>query len=677
MQARGARRQSMTRVFAVYALVGAVVVVALGLLMARSYRAEARRRGVAEGASEALLIAQTAVEPILDGRPLNQPLTTAERHDLNRLVRGAVRSGDVLRLRLRDLAGRVVYSDDGSGFRARPEDETLAAARGATVARLTHLNTDAVDTGPVGPPAVEVYLPLVAGPARHRVGVLETYLPYAPIDADVSAGLHGLDEDLALGLGALYVALFAISISVTRRLRRQLRLNTYLAEHDTLTDLPNRTVFHDHARAAVAAAARHGVRVAIAIVDLDRFKEINDTLGHRNGDALLAELAVRLTDQLRPDDTVARLGGDEFGLVLRDCDDAGAALWRIRSTIEQEVLVNGLPLSVDSSIGFAVAVDDGDDVDELLQRAEVAMYAAKARHAGVLRYDPSQDLYDATNLALAAELRHAIDAGELVLHYQPKVRFADEHVEALEALVRWQHPTLGLLPPDRFVPLAEQSDLIDRLTEWVVHRALVDSCDLQVVTGLLPVAVNVSARNLGRPGLSDLVARELAASGYPAECLVIEMTETALLADPDGAARVLGELSALGVRISLDDFGSGQTSLGYVATLPIDELKIDRSFVTDLATSRAGAAIVQTIVDLGHHLGLRVVAEGVETPAGWEAAAATGCDLAQGFYLARPMPLAQVATWLTVHRARTSSTAIALSSVSPAGDPRGSTGRPG
>ncbi|HEV3327784.1 MAG TPA: bifunctional diguanylate cyclase/phosphodiesterase, partial [Acidimicrobiales bacterium] len=456
--------------------------------------------------------------------------------------------------------------------------------------------------------------------------------------------------DLALALGALYVALFAISVSVTRRLRRQLRVNTYLAEHDTLTDLPNRAVYQKRAAAAIAAAARKDVGVVLAIVDLDRFKEINDTLGHRNGDALLADIATRLADQLRPDDTVARLGGDEFGLVLRDCDDPTGALWRLRKTVGREVHVNGLPLSVDASIGFVMAREDGVDVDELLQRAEVAMYAAKARHAGVLRYDHSQDLYDAANLSLAAELRHAIDAGELVLHYQPKARLADRRVDAVEALVRWQHPTLGLLAPDRFIPLAEQSDLIDRLTEWVVHRALSDVCDLQVVSGLVSVAVNISARNLGRPGLVELIRTELASTGLPAELLVGEITETALLADPSGATRVLGELRALGVKVSLDDFGSGQTSLGYVATMPIDELKIDRSFISELATSRADAAIVQSVVDLGHNLGLQVVAEGIETEEVWAATAATGCDLAQGFLLARPMPIAEVATWLAANR---------------------------
>ena len=650
MQQPGARRQSMTRVFLTYAVVGLVLVVVLGLLLASSYRHEAQRRGLAEGRSEAVLIAETAVEPILDGRPLTASLSADERAQLRRIVRTAVATHEVLRLRLRDLQGNVVFSDDGSGFTQRPEDEAIEAAHGRVVARLTRLNSDPDDTGPIGPEAVEVYVPLVAGATAHRVGVLEVYLPYAPIGADVSAGLSGLYRNLILALGALYLALFAISVSMTRRLRRQLRVNTYLAEHDALTDLPNRIVFQKRAEVAIAAAARHDVPVVVAIVDLDRFKEVNDTLGHRNGDALLTEIATRLSDQLRPDDTLARLGGDEFGLVLRDCSDPEAALWRLRAAVGKEVHVNGLPLSVDASIGFAMAREDGSDVDELLQCAEVAMYAAKSRHAGVLRYDLSQDLYDAANLSLAGELRHAIDAGELVVHYQPKARLTDRHVDAVEALVRWQHPTLGLLAPDRFVPLAEQSDLIDRLTEWVLHRALSDVCDLQVVSGLVSVAVNVSARNLGRPGLVELVRTELAATGLPAEVLIVEMTETALLADPDGATRVLGDLRALGVRVSLDDFGSGQTSLGYVSTLPIDELKIDRSFISELATNRADAAIVRSVVDLGHNLGLQVVAEGIETEECWAATAATGCDLAQGFLLARPMPIEEMTSWLAANR---------------------------
>jgi diguanylate cyclase (GGDEF)-like protein len=557
-----------------------------------------------------------------------------------------VRDHDILRLRLRDLAGNLVYADSGSSRDRKPEDEALDAAHGEVVADVTRLNSDPGDVGKIGPAAVEVYLPLTAGEFGRRVGVLEIYLPYAPISADVTAGLGMLYRDLILGLAGLYVALFAISLSVSRRLRQQLKVNTYLAEHDALTDLPNRTLFLRRAGEAVAAARRGGPPMAIAIVDLDRFKEVNDTLGHHNGDHLLTELAQRLGTYMRPTDTVARLGGDEFGIILREVSDPAEVLWRIRAVIEFEVSVSGLPLSVDSSIGYVVAPEDGTEVDELLQRADVAMYVAKEQHSGVVRYRPDQNHYDAANLSLIGELRQAIDADQLVLHYQPKANLATGEVHAVEALVRWSHPTLGLLYPDRFVPLVEQTDLIDKLTEWVVHRALHDLGALGRAAADLTVAVNVSARNLGRPGFAEMVIRELGASGIAAERLVVEITETALLADPESAAAVLRQLDALGVEVSIDDFGSGHTSLGYLSELPIHELKVDRSFISDMLVNPAHAAIVRSIVDLGHNLGLRVVGEGVETLETWEVLRATRCDSAQGYLLARPMAVEHLAGWL-------------------------------
>jgi diguanylate cyclase (GGDEF)-like protein len=636
----------MLRMVATYAAISLVPVIVLGLALSWSYRSEARQRGIAEGRSEALLVARTAVEPRLNGRPLSLGLTPAEKASMQTLVGSAVRDHDILRLRLRDLAGNLVYADSGSSRDRKPEDEALDAAHGEVVADVTRLNSDPGDVGKIGPAAVEVYLPLTAGEFGRRVGVLEIYLPYAPISADVTAGLGMLYRDLILGLAGLYVALFAISLSVSRRLRQQLKVNTYLAEHDALTDLPNRTLFLRRAGEAVAAARRGGPPMAIAIVDLDRFKEVNDTLGHHNGDHLLTELAQRLGTYMRPTDTVARLGGDEFGIILREVSDPAEVLWRIRAVIEFEVSVSGLPLSVDSSIGYVVAPEDGTEVDELLQRADVAMYVAKEQHSGVVRYRPDQNHYDAANLSLIGELRQAIDADQLVLHYQPKANLATGEVHAVEALVRWSHPTLGLLYPDRFVPLVEQTDLIDKLTEWVVHRALHDLGALGRAAADLTVAVNVSARNLGRPGFAEMVIRELGASGIAAERLVVEITETALLADPESAAAVLRQLDALGVEVSIDDFGSGHTSLGYLSELPIHELKVDRSFISDMLVNPAHAAIVRSIVDLGHNLGLRVVGEGVETLETWEILRATRCDSAQGYLLARPMAVEHLAGWL-------------------------------
>jgi diguanylate cyclase (GGDEF)-like protein len=475
------------------------------------------------------------------------------------------------------------------------------------------------------------------------VGVLELYLPYAPISRDVTSGLHMLYRDLALGLAVLYLVLFAISVSATRGLRRQIAVNAFLAEHDTLTELPNRTLFQRHAAQAVATATRERP-TALAIVDLDRFKEVNDTLGHHNGDRLLTELSQRLAGAMRAGDAVARLGGDEFGLILRDVPDPEPVLRRLREVIDRQVEIDRLPLSVEASIGFVLAPEDGDDVAVLLQRADLAMYGAKTRHAGVMRYRESLNQYDAHHLSLVSELRTAIDAGELVLHYQPQISLPDSQVTAVEALVRWQHPVKGLLPPGKFLPLAEQTDVIDKLTQWVIKTALTE---VAAPYPSLSVAVNASARSLTRGSFADDVLGILEETGVPAERLIVEVTETALLADPERAAAVLERLSAVGVSISIDDFGQGQTSLAYLSMLPVTELKIDRGFVADMLQNNAHESIVRSIIDLGHNLSLRVVGEGIETAEVLAALRAGGCDLAQGFLLARPMPAASLPEWLS------------------------------
>jgi diguanylate cyclase (GGDEF)-like protein len=638
------------RLFVAFALIMLVGVLLLGLVLALSYRAEATRRGLAQGRSEAVLVAETEVEPRLDGRLLSLGLSPLETKDMNRLVGDAVRDHEVLRLRLRDLAGDVIYSDDGSGLHshapANDMDLILDAAHGTIVAQITHLNADSNHTGRVGPPAVGVYMPLVAGTPSHQVGVLEVYLPYTPIAADVDAGLESLYRNLAVGLGLLYVLLVGISFAVGRQLRRQVRINEYMSEHYALTDLPNRILFHQMIEDELERAGPAGHSTVIAIIDLDRFKEINDTLGHHNGDRLLRELSTRLAIHLRGLNAVARLGGDEFGILLSDVANPEQMLHQLRAVIEGEINIGGLALSVESSIGYVVAPAHGTDVDELLQLADVAMYAAKELHLGVLRYNESQNHYHASNLTLIAELRAAIETDQLVLYYQPKVRISDRRVDAVEALVRWQHPTKGLLQPDQFIPLAEQTDLIDRLTEWVIRRALSDIKKFGPGLQGLTVAINVSARNLGSTDFASKIVEALDDADVAPYRLFIEVTETALMTDQVRAAAVLGELDRTGVRLSIDDFGTGQTSLGYLSTLPIHELKIDRSFITDMLDHNGHAAIVHSIVDLGHNLGFSVVAEGVETRTIMEELASAGCDLAQGFLFTRPIPIEALVTWL-------------------------------
>ncbi|MBV8462667.1 MAG: bifunctional diguanylate cyclase/phosphodiesterase [Acidimicrobiales bacterium] len=641
------RSGSPLRLFLVFAAVTLVPVLVLGLVLAASYRTEAQRRGLAEGRSEAALIARTAVQPLLDGRPLSEGLTATETADLTRLAAGAVASGDVRRLRLRNLDGQVVFSDDGSGFNEQPEDEALDAARGATVSRLTRLNTDSDDSGPAGSESVEVYLPLAAGSPARQIGVLEVYIPYGPIATDVQSGLATLYRNLVIGLALLYLVLFGIALVVGRRLRQQARVTTYLAEHDALTELPNRVLFHKRVQAELDRARRRDSPTAVAILDLDRFKEVKDTLGHHNGDRLLAAVGSRMAAHLRGTDALARLGGDEFGVVLADVGDADEILQRLREVIQHEVTISGFPLSVEASVGYAVAPADADDADDLLQLADVAMYRAKQRHTGVARYDPSQNRHDAGNLALIADLRGAIESDQLLLHYQPKLRLADGRVTSIEALVRWRHPVRGLVPPDRFIPLAEQSELIDGVTAWVVGRAVRDLDRIDAGSpSRISTAVNISARNLVHPGFGDELLSAVAAGGLAFDRLSVEITETALMTDPEGAGLILRALSDSGIRVSIDDFGCGQTSLAYLSSLPIHELKIDRSFVSDMATDDAHAAIVRSVVELGHNLGFEVVAEGIETAAALSLLRETGCDLGQGFYFAPPMPLEELVPWL-------------------------------
>src|SRR5665213_1607900 len=480
--------------------------------------------------------------------------------------------------------------------------------------------------------------------AGHRLGVLEVYLPYAPIDADVTSGLRGLYRDLGIGLGLLYMILFAISASVGRRLRRESLRNAYLAAHDTLTDLPNRTVFFSRMTEAVEEWSRTGSEAAVAILDLDRFKDVNDTLGHVNGDLLLVELGNRLQAHMKTGDTVARLGGDEFGIIIRNARRIDDVLEEIREVVDRETLVLGLPVRIEASIGYATIPEHGTDVHELLQHADIAMYFAKRQRTGVVRYDGTKDHYSAERLSLVGELAHAITDGQLRLEYQPKARLSDGKIESVEALVRWRHPQRGLVHPDEFIPLAEQTDLIFRLTEWVVDTALTDMKNR--LPDDLAVAVNVSARSLAKSTFSDTCLAALRRYEVPPSRLIVEVTETALIMDPSRAADMLAGLTSGGVRVSLDDFGSGQTSLGYLSELPLYELKIDRSFVADMLVNKAHHSIVRSIVDLGHELSFKVIAEGVESEAVLEGLARAGCDSVQGYYISRPMELDDVCAWL-------------------------------
>jgi diguanylate cyclase (GGDEF)-like protein/PAS domain S-box-containing protein len=431
--------------------------------------------------------------------------------------------------------------------------------------------------------------------------------------------------------------------------REQAAINEYQALHDTLTGLPNRALFHDRVRHALLTAEREGNGVALLMMDLDRFKEVNDTLGHHAGDLLLQELAARLQQTLRATDTIARLGGDEFGLILPgliDPADVVMLLEKISRALDPPMILGGLPLSIEASIGVAMSPGNGTDPESLLRFADVAMYTAKEQGKDYLFYENAIDASSPVRLMLVSELRQAMEREELVLHYQPKAVLEGERVCGVEALLRWQHPQRGLIPPDEFIPTVQDTGLIKPLTRYVVDHALGQLSAWRDEGLGLSVSVNVAARNLIDAGFPDEVASLLEKWGLEPSVLELEITESAVLGDPLRTKAVLERLHEMGVRLSIDDFGTGYSALVYLKELPLSEIKIDRSFVLNMQESNDDRVIVQATIDLGRNLGLDVVAEGVETRTAWERLKQMGCNLAQGYFFGMPMPPEALLEWL-------------------------------
>jgi diguanylate cyclase (GGDEF)-like protein/PAS domain S-box-containing protein len=438
----------------------------------------------------------------------------------------------------------------------------------------------------------------------------------------------------------------AVLRDVTLLPERQRRLR-HRATHDALTDLPNRYLLDDRAGAMVKRARMDGGPSAVLLVDLDRFKEINDALGHQLGDVLLRRIARRLEDALDRTHTLARLGGDEFVALLPDTHltSARRRAWRLVRSLEEPFRIEGLELHVTASVGIALFPDDGNDANELIRRADAAMFAAKRARAGVSVYHDDHDSEGDRRQTLTGDLCRAIESDELTLHYQPKLD-AGGRVVGAEALARWEHPRFGFVPPDEFIRLAEQTGLIWPLTRRVVENAAIQ-CARWVRQGYeFGISVNVSAHSLLEEELPRLLERLLAATGLPAGRFTLEITESAIMEDPERAFDVVIELCSLGIGLAIDDFGTGYSSLGYLKKLPATELKIDKSFVMELDRNQDDATIVRSIIDLAHNLGLQVVAEGVETAGVWNQLRKLGCDAAQGYLFGRPLPPDRFAEWL-------------------------------
>ena len=476
-------------------------------------------------------------------------------------------------------------------------------------------------------------------------GVLLLLSPVSLIVAEVDLWFLLL---LLVPLAGVYILTHENS-KLVARLRRQADQNRHQALHDPLTNLPNRTLLQDRIQQGIFRAERNGHRLALMMMDLDRFKEVNDALGHHSGDILLKQIAKRLRRSLRQSDTVARLGGDEFAVLLPHVTDHSAAIAiaeKLADSLREPFPISELSLEARGSIGIALYPDHASDMGALVQRADVAMYAAKNGSRSWELYATDQDQQSSGRLALVAQLRHAIDHEELVLHYQPKGELSSHRVKGVEALARWRHPRNGIMLPDDFIPLAEHTGLIRPLTLYALNSAL-KQCRAWEQVGIdLHVAVNLSPQSLLDLQLPEEVQGLLERWKVPATRLKLEITESSIMADPMRAMRVLNELSGMGIALSIDDFGTGYTSLAYLKRLPIDEIKIDRSLVSHITTNQSDDVIVRSIVELGRNLGLEVVAEGVEDKATWDRLATFGCGTAQGYYLADPMTPEELARWL-------------------------------
>ena len=423
-----------------------------------------------------------------------------------------------------------------------------------------------------------------------------------------------------------------------------------LAYTDPVTNLPNRIRFRELVQEAIVAGQRKQRPLALLLMDLDRFKDVNDTLGHVRGDNLLQQVGLRLRSTLFAPDVVARLGGDEFGILLPQLaasSDVKLVVKKLHACLEAPFMIDGIPIAVETSIGVATMPEHADNADTLLQRADIAMYRAKQMASDYAIYAPEFNPHSHERLGLMAELRDAIEQNHLLLHFQPKLELKTGRIIGNEALVRWQHPRLGMVPPDKFIMTAEQTGLIGPLTRWVLIDALTRQQGARREGIHLRVSVNLSARSLHDPQLPKMIADALTATSAEPGQLMLEVTESAIVLDPKRAEENLVALSHMGVWLSIDDFGTGYTSLASIKHLPINEIKIDRSFVTNMLTDKKDAMIVRTVIDFGHNFGLTVVAEGVETKEVLDALTALGCDEAQGYFISKPQTCELLKIWFS------------------------------
>jgi diguanylate cyclase (GGDEF)-like protein len=635
------------------ALMSLVPIVALGFVLTRVIERQVESHSVADASQSARLIANIGIQPRLTPHELAAGLSQAQIRQLDEQLRARSTTENLARIKIWNAAHVVVYSDDHSLI-----GHTFSAAHDLADALAGHSNNaDVVTPQPHGETAsevglgelVEVYVPLRFVASGRPAGAFEIYLSYRPIAAAIAHDKRVIVLVVAIGLAVLWAILFRIVAQASRRLRRQSRENYTLARHDPLTGLPNRMLFREGVDAALRGAGQRRDAVAVLLIDLDGFTEINSTLGNPTGDAVLCETARRLQAQLGKDTLVARIGADEYAILCPHADGVSGALRTaeaVQTAMETPIVVDEIGLNVDASIGLAVLDEDGEGLDDLLQHADAALARARTQRSRLEVYSKRLDSFDPARLLLLGEVRSALDRDEFELHYQPKVDLASGRVSGVEALLRWRHPEHGLLSPLVFIPLIEQTALIESLTQRVFERALGQLSRWREQGLDLDISVNLSARNLLEIALPDRLERLLRRHRIAPERLTVEVTESATMADPDRAVEVLCALSARGIRVSIDDFGTGNASIAYLARLPADEIKIDKAFITELCEDERAEAIARSTIDLARHLGLHVVAEGIETRAVFEHLASLGCATGQGYVISRPLTADALTSWM-------------------------------
>lgn len=562
--------------------------------------------------------------------------------------------------RLGVLARRLLQARSAfEGMRLTQEEKAALAMVRKTMAKSETITTAAIDRaldtkGEAEARATIEEVRRFAIPAQREVAAALNALVdiqtraarRAAVTAD-SAYDHAFAAVLTVGLSGTLIGGFVAFFTI-RNTSRQAKTLRVQALSDSLTGLPNRALLRDRLQRLALVGRRAGGNSALLMVDLDRFKEINDTMGHPQGDEVLRLVAQRLLQCARESDTVARMGGDEFAMLLPATSEAGAktVAEKVIARLNQAFLLGDRQIDVGASIGIAIHPRHGTDAESLLRHADSAMYEAKRNRTGVEIYDPSDQSRHAVDVGLNSDLRHAIERQQLILHYQPRIHQQSNNITGVEALARWQHPVHGFVPPDRFIPMAEQIGVINALTDWVLTESVRQCAEWHRKGYVMTMAVNLSAINLKNRELPSRVEDVLRRYSLEAHWLELEITETALLEETQRIFDVVSRLQAIGVKISIDDYGTGYSSLSHLRKLPADIIKIDRSFVMGMSTNPDDATIVRSTIRLGHELGLSVVAEGVEDMATWERLAELQCDAAQGYFMSRPLLPDDLVRWM-------------------------------